>query len=194
MMTVYKLPELDYDYAELEPHIDARTMEIHHTKHHQAYLTNLINAEIDTTKTIEEILLTRNEPVVQNNGGGFYNHCMFWKMMSPNGGGEPKGPLMNAIIETFGSFEKMKEELIKSGATRFGSGWAWLLKEKKSGKLRIESKANQDHPDVGNSIPIIGIDVWEHAYYLNYQNRRPDYLKAWFNVANWKFAEDQFKL
>lgn len=194
MMTAYELPALDYDYSALEPHIDAKTMEIHHTKHHQAYLTKLLEANIDTSLPIEDVLLQYDSPAVRNNGGGFYNHCHFWKMMSPDGGGEPDGNLKGAIEADFGSFEKLKEEMKTKGMGRFGSGWVWLLKCKQDGKLRVESFANQDHPDVGNSNPIMGIDVWEHAYYLNYQNRRPDYLEAFFNVANWKYAEAQFNL
>lgn len=193
-MTTYQLPELEYDFGALEPHIDAKTMEIHLTKHHNAYLTKLLEAEIDTSKSVEEILLTNESPAVQNNGGGFYNHCHYWKMMSPDGGDEPTGDLKAAVDTTFGSFEKLKDEMKTKGMTRFGSGWVWLLKGKKDGVLRVESFANQNHPDVGNSIPVMGIDLWEHAYYLNYQNRRPDYLEAFFNVANWRYAEAQFAL
>lgn len=191
-MTKYELPDLEYDYSALEPHIDARTMELHHQKHHAAYLKNLLATGIDTSKSIEEILLSHGQPAVQNNGGGYYNHSLFWKMMSPDGGGAPTGELKEAIENTFGSFEKMKEEFANAAKGRFGSGWAWLLKDKKEGTLRIESRPNQDHPDIGNSIPILGLDVWEHAYYLKYQNRRPDYIEAWWNVVNWSFAKQQF--
>ena len=192
--TDYNLPDLKYDYGGLEPYIDARTMEIHHSKHHSTYLKKLLEAGIDTSKSIEEILLTNNSPAVQNNGGGFYNHCFFWNIMTPDGGGEPDGDLMAAINTDLGSFDKMKEDFAKAAMGQFGSGWAWMLKDKKSGKLRIESRPNQDHPDVGNSVPILALDVWEHAYYLKYQNVRPDYIAAWWNVVDWKFAQDQFKL
>ena len=194
MIKTYQLPELEYDYHALEPYIDGETMKIHLLKHHNAYLTKLLEAGIDQSKPLEEILITDNSPAVQNNGGGFYNHCHFWKMLSPDGGGEPTGDLKSAIDKTFGSFDKLKEEMKTKGATRFGSGWVWLLKKKEDGTLRVESFPNQNHPDVGNSIPIMGIDVWEHAYYLNYQNRRPDYLDAFFKIANWRYAEAQFAL
>ena len=191
--TSYELPDLEYDYSALEPFIDAKTMEIHHTKHHNAYLVNLKNTNADLSLPIEELLLKYNDvAAIRNHGGGFYNHCLFWKMMKPNGGGEPNGALKAAIDQTFGGFEAFKEALTKAAAATFGSGWAWLLKEKKSGELKIVSKPNQDHPDVGNCIPILGVDVWEHAYYLKYQNRRPEYLSAWFNVINWEFAQAQF--
>lgn len=186
----FKLPELPYSYDALEPHIDARTMEIHHSKHHNAYTTNL-NAAIEGTefegKSIEEILKTcKNVPAVRNNGGGFWNHNLFWEIMGPNGGGLPTGELADAINAAFGSFEAFKEAFSKAAATRFGSGWAWLCVT--NGKLEICSTANQDNPLMGEGCtgtPILGLDVWEHAYYLLYQNRRPDYINAFFNVINW---------
>lgn len=192
----FELPKLPYAFDALEPHIDAKTMEIHHGKHHAAYTTNL-NAAIEGTDleglSIEEILVKGvDKPAVRNNGGGFYNHNLFWEWLSPNGGGQPSGELAQAIDEAFGSFDKFKEEFAKAAATRFGSGWAWLIK--KDGKLQITSTPNQDNPlmpvaDVQGT-PILGLDVWEHAYYLNYQNRRPDYVSAFFNVVNWdKVAE-----
>lgn len=191
----FTLHDLPYAYDALEPHIDARTMEIHHTKHHNAYTTNL-NAAIAGTefegKSIEVILKEgKHIPAIRNNGGGFWNHNLFWELMSPNGGGEPTGELAAAIQSAFGSFEAFKEAFSKAAATRFGSGWAWLCVT--NGKLEICSTANQDNPLMGegcNGSPILAIDVWEHAYYLNYQNRRPDYITAFFNVINWnKVAE-----
>jgi len=189
----FELPKLPYAYDALEPHIDARTMEIHHTKHHNGY-TNNLNAAIAGTalenKSIEDILtgLDMNNGAVRNNGGGFYNHALFWEIMSPNGGGEPSGELANAINDAYGSFESFKEKLSVAAATRFGSGWAWLCVHK-GGKVEVCSTPNQDNtlmPNVGcGGHPILGLDVWEHAYYLNYQNRRPDYIKAFFNVINW---------
>ncbi|MBS7320687.1 MAG: superoxide dismutase [Myroides sp.] len=197
----FELPKLSYSYDALEPHIDARTMEIHYSKHHQAYTTNL-NAAIEGTdlagKSIEDILtsLDLNNKAVRNNGGGFYNHNLFWEVMAPNAGGEPTGELATAINEAFGSFEAFKDAFSKAGATQFGSGWAWLCV--KNGKLEVCATANQDNPlmpGIGcEGTPILGLDVWEHAYYLNYQNRRPDYINAFFNVVNWdvvakKYAE-----
>lgn len=185
----FELPQLPYAYDALEPHFDARTMEIHHTKHHQAYTTNL-NAAIAGTelegKKIEEILkASADKPAVRNNGGGFYNHNLFWTVLSPNGGGQPTGELGAAIESTFGSYDAFKEEFSKAAATRFGSGWAWLSVD--GGKLVISSSPNQDNPLIEGSsaTPILGLDVWEHAYYLNYQNRRPDYIAAFFNIINW---------
>jgi Fe-Mn family superoxide dismutase len=196
----YELPKLPYAYDALEPHIDARTMEIHHTKHHQAYITNLNNAikgKADLEKkSVEELIRDLNSvpedirTAVRNNGGGHANHSFFWKIMGPNAGGEPKGKLADDIKSTFGGFDQFKEKFADAGVKRFGSGWAWLIKNN-SGKLEIVSTANQDSPLMGKAIsgaegtPILGVDVWEHAYYLNYQNRRPDYLKAWWNVVNW---------
>ncbi|MFK8303318.1 superoxide dismutase [Capnocytophaga stomatis] len=196
----FTLPKLPYAYDALEPHIDARTMEIHHTKHHNAYTTNLNTAISGTNlegKTIEEILenLDMNNGAVRNNGGGFYNHNLFWEVMSPDGGGKPTGDLAKAIDEKFGSFDAFKEEFAKAAATRFGSGWAWLCVHK-GGKLEICSTPNQDNPLMPNTgcegRPILGLDVWEHAYYLNYQNRRPDYIQAFFNVINWEKVAELF--
>ena len=189
----FELPKLPYAYDALEPHIDARTMEIHHTKHHQAYTTNLNNAIKGTeleNKSIEEILKNVDgNNAVRNNGGGYYNHNLFWTVLSPNGGGKPSGELADAITSAFGSFDAFKEEFNKAAATRFGSGWAWLCVD--GGKLTICSTANQDSPIMNvdqacDGQPILGLDVWEHAYYLNYQNRRPDYINAFWNVVNWE--------
>ncbi|HTO38895.1 MAG TPA: superoxide dismutase [Brumimicrobium sp.] len=185
----FELPKLPYAYDALEPHIDARTMEIHHTKHHQGYTNNLNNAIAGTDlegKSIEEILVAgKDKPAVRNNGGGFFNHNLFWTVMTPNGGGEPTGAIKDAITADFGSFEAFKDAFSKAAATQFGSGWAWLVV--KDGKLEVCGTPNQDNPIiVGNcGTAILGIDVWEHAYYLNYQNRRPDYINAFFNVINW---------
>ncbi|MCB0836853.1 MAG: superoxide dismutase [Bacteroidetes bacterium] len=187
----FSLPELPYAYNALEPHIDARTMEIHHGKHHAGY-TNNLNAAIAGTamndQSIEEIIASPANGAVRNNGGGFYNHSLFWTVMSPNGGGEPTGALAAAINDTFGGFEGFKSAFAAAAATRFGSGWAWLIKTE-DGSLAVTSTPNQDNPlmDVADEqgTPILGLDVWEHAYYLNYQNRRPDYIQAFFNVINW---------
>jgi Fe-Mn family superoxide dismutase len=188
----FELPQLPYAYDALEPHIDARTMEIHHTKHHNAYITN-VNAAIAGTdlegKSIEAILanLDMKNMAVRNNGGGHFNHSLFWTVMSPNGGGLPTGELLAGIESAFGSFDAFKAAFAKAGATQFGSGWAWLCV--KDGKLEVCGTPNQDNtlmPGVGcGGTPILGMDVWEHAYYLNYQNRRPDYIEAFFNVINW---------
>lgn len=189
----FELPKLPYAYDALEPHIDARTMEIHHSKHHNGYTTNLNNAIAGTDlegKSIDEILanLDLNNAAVRNNGGGFYNHSLFWSVMSPNGGGLPTGELATAIDAAFGTFDGFKDAFAKAAATRFGSGWAWLCVHK-GGKVEVCSSANQDNPlmpTIGcGGAPILGLDVWEHAYYLNYQNRRPDYIEAFFNVINW---------
>jgi len=187
----FELPKLPYAYDALAPHIDARTMEIHHGKHHAGY-TNNLNAAIEGTdlagKSIEDILknLDMNNMAVRNNGGGYFNHDLFWKVMSPNGGRQPTGALADAINTAFGSYEGFKDAFAKAAATRFGSGWAWLCK--KEGKLEICSTANQDNPLMPGvaceGTPILALDVWEHAYYLNYQNRRPDYINAFFNVIN----------
>ncbi|MBT5859378.1 MAG: superoxide dismutase [Flavobacteriales bacterium] len=194
----FKLPNLPYAYDELEPHIDAKTMEIHHSKHHNGYTNNLNNAIAGTDlegKAIEEICSTPGlSGGARNNGGGYYNHNMFWTSMSPNGGGEPTGKLADAIHETFGSFESFKDEFLKAAATRFGSGWAWM--GVKNGTLKISSTANQDNPlmdDQCGCTPILCLDVWEHAYYLNYQNRRPDYINAFFNVINWEEVNNRFE-
>lgn len=195
----FELPKLPYAFDALEPHIDARTMEVHHDKHHAAY-TNNLNAAIEGTEleglSIEEILVKGiDKPAVRNNGGGYYNHNLFWEIMSPNGGGEPTGELADAINAAFGSFEGFKEKFAQAAATRFGSGWAWLCV--KDGKLEVCSTANQDNPlmpGVGcEGKPILGLDVWEHAYYLNYQNRRPDYINAFFNVINWEKVAELYK-
>ncbi|MFN3952086.1 MAG: superoxide dismutase [Thermaurantimonas sp.] len=197
----FTLPDLPYDKAALEPHIDAMTMEIHHGKHHAAYVNNL-NAAIQGTehenKTIEELLsyVSKLPVAVRNNGGGHYNHSLFWQIMSPNGGGNPSGEIAAEIDRTFGSFDKMKEEFNKAAATRFGSGWAWLCVGADK-KIFITSTPNQDNPlmDVAEQkgIPILGLDVWEHAYYLKYQNRRPEYIAAFWNVVNWNEVNRRYK-
>lgn len=197
----YSLPKLPYAYDALEPHFDARTMEIHHTKHHQGY-TNNVNAALEGTdfadKSIEEVLSNINKlpedkrQAVINNGGGFANHSLFWTILSPNGGGNPTGEIADAINSAFGSFDAFKEKFANAAATRFGSGWAWLSVDK-SGNLKVHSTANQDSPIMDGLTPILGIDVWEHAYYLNYQNRRPDYIKAFWNLINWDKVNEYFK-
>ena len=195
----FELPKLPYAYDALEPHFDARTMEIHHSKHHNGYTTNLNNAIAGTDlegKSIEELMMVAgSNAAVRNNGGGFYNHSLFWTILSPNGGGEPTGALAEAINSTFGSFEKFKEEFSKAAATRFGSGWAWLVEV--DGKLVVTSTANQDNPlmDIADvkGMPILGLDVWEHAYYLLYQNRRPDYISAFWNIVNWAEVSKRFE-
>ncbi|MDB4710718.1 superoxide dismutase [Flavobacteriales bacterium] len=196
----FELPELPYAHDALEPNIDTQTMQIHHGKHHAGYTNNLNNAIAGTpqeNQTIEEILsgLDMNNGALRNNGGGYYNHCMFWDVMSPNGGGEPSGELANAINDAFGSFEDFKAAFAKAAATRFGSGWAWLCVHS-GGSVEVCSTANQDNPLMNGigcgGTPILGLDVWEHAYYLNYQNRRPDYISAFFNVINWDKVEETF--
>jgi len=193
-MAEFTLPPLPYDHSALEPHIDAQTMQIHHTKHHQAYITNLNNALKDhpdlQNKTLEQ-LLTNLDAVpeairmaVRNNGGGHFNHSLFWQIMGPGGGGEPTGPVADAITAELGGFAAFKEAFTKAGLTRFGSGWAWLYVGK-DGKLAVGSSPNQDSPLMDGATPILGNDVWEHAYYLKYQNRRPDYMAAWFETINW---------
>ncbi len=196
----FELPKLGYAYDALEPNIDARTMEIHHSKHHNGYTTKL-NAAIEGTnlegKSIEDILtnLDTNNNAVRNNGGGFYNHSLFWSVMNPEAKGELSGELKDAIISAFGSVESFKDAFSKAAATQFGSGWAWLCVEK-GGKVSVCSTANQDNPLMPGiaceGTPILGLDVWEHAYYLNYQNRRPDYINAFFNVINWNEVEKRF--
>ena len=196
----FDLPKLKYAFDALEPHIDAKTMEIHHGKHHAGY-TNKLNDAIKGTdlegKTIENILknLDMSKKAIRNNGGGFYNHSLFWEIMSPDGGGKPEGELASAIDSAFGSFEAFKDEFSKAAAGQFGSGWAWLCVHP-GGKLEICSTANQDNPlmpEKGCSgTPILGLDVWEHAYYLNYQTRRPDYINAFFNVINWKEVASRY--
>jgi len=194
---MFELPKLPYDLTALEPHIDAKTMEIHHGKHHQAYINNL-NAAIEGTdlagKSIEAIMgeISKHSMAVRNNGGGHYNHSLFWTILGPNAGGSPSGKLMDAIVSAFGSFDAFKDQFAKAGATRFGSGWAWLIVHE--GRLVVTSSPNQDNPlmDVAEvkGTPSLGLDVWEHAYYLHYQNRRPDYISAFWNVVNWdKVAE-----
>jgi Fe-Mn family superoxide dismutase len=195
----FELPQLPYAHDALEPHIDARTMEIHHSKHHNGY-TSKLNAAIEGTdlagKSIEEICSTMDmsNNAVRNNGGGYYNHNQFWTAMSPNGGGNPTGDLASAIDSAFGSFDEFKSTFSAAAGTRFGSGWAWLCV--KDGKLEVCSSANQDNPlmpGIGcGGAPILGLDVWEHAYYLNYQNRRPDYVSAFFNVINWNEIATRF--
>jgi len=190
---MFELPKLPYDYDALEPHLDARTMEIHHTKHHNGYTTKL-NKAIDGTdlagKSIEAILenVSKHSTAVRNNGGGFYNHSLFWSVMSPNGGGKPSGDLANAIAEDLGGFDAFKDQFAAAAGSRFGSGWAWLVVGE-NGHLAVTSTPNQDNPlmDVADTegTPILGLDVWEHAYYLNYQNRRPDYVQAFFSVIDW---------
>ena len=203
----YELPSLAYPNNALEPHVDARTMEIHHDKHHQAYITNANNALKDhpelLAKPVNELIADLTvvpeaiRTAVRNNAGGHANHTFFWTIMGPNAGGEPKGQLAEAIKAKFGSFDAFKEAFEKAGATRFGSGWAWLVVNK-AGELEVVSTANQDSPLMGKAVagvegtPVIGCDVWEHAYYLNYQNRRPDYLKAWWNTVNWDQAEKNY--
>jgi len=189
----FSLPALPYAYDALEPHIDARTMEIHHTKHHQAYVNNL-NAAIEKApelqgESLDDLMRGINSvpeavrAAVRNNGGGHWNHSMFWELMGANKGGEPKGRLGDAIKSAFGDFSKFKEQFAAAGASRFGSGWAWLLSD--GGKLSITSTPNQDNPLMDGKTAILGLDVWEHAYYLKYQNKRPDYIAAWWNVVNW---------
>ena len=188
----FELPELGYAYDALEPHMDARTMEIHHSKHHAGYTTKLNDAVAGTDmegKSIEELLANHSDhAAIRNNGGGYYNHCLFWEVMSPTGGGAPTGALAAAIDTAFGSLDGLKEKFNAAAATRFGSGWAWLCVN--NGTLEVCSSANQDNtlmPGVGcGGHPIMGLDVWEHAYYLNYQNRRPDYINAFWNVVNWE--------
>lgn len=196
----FLLPELGFEYADLEPHIDARTMEIHHSKHHNGYTNNLNNALENvalTEQPIEEILrnLDMNNAALRNNAGGYYNHCLFWEILNPKDKQDLDGDLESAINSSFGSFENFKEGFSKAAATRFGSGWAWLCV--KDGKLEICSSANQDNPIMPSIAcggkPIMGIDVWEHAYYLNYQNRRADYITAFFDVVNWRVVSEKFK-
>ena len=195
------LPALPYKYDALEPHIDARTMEIHHTKHHQAYVNNL-NAAIEKApelqgKSLDELMRGINNvpesvrTAVRNNGGGHWNHSMFWELMAPNKGGEPTGKLADAIKKSFGDFAKFKEQFAAAGAGRFGSGWAWLLND--GGTLSITSTPNQDNPLMEGKTAILGLDVWEHAYYLKYQNRRPEYIAAWWNTVNWDAVAGRFK-
>ncbi|HLR08019.1 MAG TPA: superoxide dismutase [Bacillota bacterium] len=199
-MASFELPELPYAYDALEPHIDKETMNIHHTKHHNTYVTKLndaIEGHADLESKSLEDLVSNLEAVpedirtaVRNNGGGHANHSLFWKVMSPNGGGEPKGELADKINSTFGSFEKFKEEFETAAKGRFGSGWAWLVVN--NGELEVMSTPNQDSPLMEGKTPILGLDVWEHAYYLKYQNRRPDYISAFWNVVNWDEVEKNY--
>lgn len=196
----YKLPELPYAYDALEPHIDKETMNIHHTKHHNTYVTNVNNAleghEDLASKSVEELISNLDavpeniRTAVRNNGGGHANHTFFWNILSPSGGGNPSGALAEAIDSKFGSFDAFKEEFGKAAATRFGSGWAWLVSN--NGELEVMSTPNQDSPLMEGKTPILGLDVWEHAYYLNYQNRRPDYVSAFWNVVNWEEVSKNF--
>lgn len=197
----YKLPDLPYDYAALEPHIDERTMTIHHTKHHQGY-TDKLNAALEghpfADLPVEEVLARVNElpadkrQAVINNGGGYANHNLFWTILSPEGGGTPSGELASAIDKTFGGFDSFRETFSSASAGQFGSGWGWLCVDK-SGALKVISTPNQDSPYMNGLTPILGLDVWEHAYYLNYQNRRPDYIKAFWNVVNWDQVAGNYK-
>ena len=196
----FELPKLQYAYDALEPVVDARTMEIHHTKHHGAYTTNLNGAVQGTEmegKSIEELMagISKLPVAVRNNGGGYYNHCLFWEVMTPGGASAPEGDLLKAINDSFGSYDNFKEAFTKAAATRFGSGWAWLVKQGDS--LVVSSTPNQDNPlmDLAEvkGTPILGLDVWEHAYYLNYQNRRPDYIASFFKVINWDEVAKRFK-
>ena len=193
LIIYYELPDIPYEYDALEPHIDKETMNIHHTKHHNTYVTNLNNAVSGKAdlenKSVEELIANLDalpediKTAVRNNGGGHANHSLFWQLLSPNGGGNPSGELAEAIDSKFGSFDAFKEEFAKAATTRFGSGWAWLSVA--NGELEVSSTANQDSPIMEGKTPLLGLDVWEHAYYLNYQNRRPDYIGSFWNVVNW---------
>lgn len=197
----FELPALPYATDALEPHIDKLTMEIHHGKHHQAYVTNLnkaLEGKPEASNSIEEIItdISKFPAAVRNNGGGHFNHTLFWTILSPNGGGEATGDLAQALKDTFGSFSEFKTKFSEAGATRFGSGWAWLIVDE-SKKLQVVSSPNQDNPlmDIAEvkGVPILGMDVWEHAYYLKYQNKRPDYIAAFWNVVNWNAVADRYK-
>ena len=196
----FTLPALPYAFDALEPHIDSQTMQIHHGKHHQAYVDNLNKAVAGTeheNKSLEQLVANAGKisPAVRNNGGGHWNHSFFWNILSPNAGGKPSGKLADAINSTFGSFEGFQEKLNTAGTTRFGSGWAWLIV--KDGRLDISSTPNQDNPlmDISElkGFPLLGLDVWEHAYYLKYQNKRPDYISAWWHVINWEQVEENYR-
>lgn len=197
----HQLPVLNYAYDALEPHLDALTMEIHHSRHHAAYVNNL-NAALEkhpewADKSIDDLIIHLNEvpedirAAVRNNGGGHYNHTLFWQLMGPTGSREPQGELKRLIDGTFGSFDTFKEKFAQAGVTRFGSGWAWLVLNDK-GELEITSTANQDHPLTDGKLPILGLDVWEHAYYLKFMNKRPDYISTWWNVVNWDAVEAHY--
>lgn len=192
MKDEYVLPKLPYAYDALEPHIDAKTMEIHHTKHHATYLHKLLDVfgNEEPKVPLKKLLLMDDRPAVQNHGGGFYNHSLFWKMMSPKGGGKPTGELLKALEKKWGNYEAFQKEFSDKALTLFGSGWTWLVKC--GPELKIIQKPNQNHPDIGTCTPILGLDVWEHAYYLKYQNRRPEYVAAFWNVVNWHFCEEHF--
>lgn len=202
-MGKFELPELPYSTDALEPHIDAQTMEIHHGRHHKTYVDKLNGAlegkgaELQS-KSIEDLIANLDQvpedirTAVRNNGGGHMNHSLFWQIMSPNGGGEPTGELAQAINDTFGSFDKFKEEFANAAVGRFGSGWAWLVVDK-NGKLSVMNTLNQDNPVMEGYTPVLGIDVWEHAYYLKYQNKRPDYINAWWNVVNWDEVNKRYQ-
>jgi len=196
----HSVPPLPYAYNALEPNIDEQTMQIHHDKHHAAYVTNL-NAALEKepslqSKSIEELISSIDSvpegirTAVRNNGGGHANHTMFWEIMGPNGGGQPTGAIADAITQTFGSFDSLKEEFTKAATTRFGSGWAWLVVN--GGKLEVTSTPNQDNPMMEGKTPLFGLDVWEHAYYLKYQNRRPEYIGAWWNTINWDAVNERY--
>jgi Fe-Mn family superoxide dismutase len=198
----YELPPLPYDYNALEPHIDEQTMRIHHDRHHATYVTN-VNAALEGLTNLQNLPIEQllrqisqvpeeKRTAVRNNGGGHANHSMFWQIMGPGGGGQPTGALAQAINQTFGGFDAFKDQLTKAGIGRFGSGWAWLTLDG-SGKLAVESTANQDSPYMDGKTPILGVDVWEHAYYLKYQNRRPDYLAAWWNTINWTAVNQRYE-
>jgi superoxide dismutase, Fe-Mn family len=200
-MSKYELPQLPYAYDALEPHIDKETMNIHHTKHHNTYITN-VNAALEghealASKSVEELIANLDEVpegirmAVRNNGGGHANHSLFWTLLSPNGGGQPTGDVAKAIESTFGSFDAFKEKFATAAATRFGSGWAWLVVN--NGELEVTSTPNQDSPIMEGKTPVLGLDVWEHAYYLNYQNRRPDYVGGFWNVVNWEKVEELYQ-
>jgi Fe-Mn family superoxide dismutase len=197
----HEVPALPYDYAALEPHIDEQTMRIHHDKHHAAYVTNLNNALANAPELanlpVEQLIRQLDKvpegvrTAVRNNGGGHANHSLFWKIMGPNAGGAPSGRLADAINSTFGGADQLKQQLAAAGAARFGSGWAWLLVDA-AGNLKVESTPNQDNPLMDGKTPLLGVDVWDHAYYLKYQNRRPDYLAAWWNTINWNAVAENY--
>ncbi len=199
---LYKLPDLSFDYSALEPHIDAKTMEIHHSKHHNAYTNNFNKALEDNaieTESLEKLFMniSRLPIAVKNNGGGYFNHSLFWEVMSPSGGGAPQGKILSAIENSFNSFEEFQNLFNQAATTQFGSGWAWLIVDENK-NLKVTNTSNQDNPLMDTSaikgVPILCLDVWEHAYYLKYQNKRPDYINAWWNVVNWQAVERKFEL
>lgn len=188
----WEFKELGYNFDALEPFIDAKTMEVHYTKHYKAYHTKALDAlGSDTSKSVEEVLLTNSSPAIQNNGGGFYNHTIFWQILGKNEGIGPTGELEKAIVDSFGSVDTFKEKFADAAATLFGSGWVWLLADEKTNTLEIIQRHNQDHPLCGKKV-LMGLDVWEHAYYLHYQNKRPDYINAFWNVVDWKKVADRY--